>query len=152
MLKKPGYNIGSIIACVGFIVLGVFAFLATESYSDLGSVFPQTISGLMVVLSIAYIVLAVTKPTGAPVQAGGSRGRQLAVAVVMVGWAFALEPLGFLASSAIAFVLLLMVAHYGSWTSRLAIMYVGAAFLVLGSLYLLFKVVLQVPLPEGILL
>jgi putative tricarboxylic transport membrane protein len=152
MLKKPGYDVGSIVACVGFIVLGVFAFLATEDYSDLGSVFPQTISGLIVVLAVVYIILSIRKPRGAPEQAGGSRGRQLAVAVVMVGWAFTLQPIGFLTSSAIAFVLLLMVGHYGSWSSRLAILYAGAAFLVLGSLYLLFAVVLQVPLPEGMLL
>ena len=59
----------------------------------------------------------------------------------------ALVPLGFLAASAIAFVLLMLVANHDRWSPSRAAGYLAAGAVVLGGLYTLFKLVLLVPLP-----
>ena len=148
MLNTPRRDVASMAASVGFIVIGIAAFSAAADFSMLGSVFPKTISALMIFFSALYLALCWLRPQGARQQEGGSRLRQIAVAVIMLIWGFVLGPVGFLTSSVIAFALLLVVAHYGRWSPRLALLYAGAGALVLGALYLLFKVVLQVPLPQ----
>ena len=152
MHKAPARDIASTIACIAFIGIGIAAFSTTGDYSPLGSVFPRTISALMIFLSGLYLVLSWLKPVAARAQEGGSLVRRAAVVVIMLAWAFAMAPVGFLFSSVVAFVLLLLTAHYGSWTPRLTLIYAVGATLILGSLYLLFKVVLQVPLPQGMFL
>jgi putative tricarboxylic transport membrane protein len=152
MLKILRLDLASKIACIGFIVLGVAAISVTGDFSPLGSVFPRTISALMIFFSCLYLVLSWLNPSAAQPKETGSNLRRAVAAFIMVTWAFALVPVGFLLSSVVAFVLLLVTAHYGSWTPRIALFYAGGATLLLGSLYLLFKVVLQVPLPQGMFL
>ena len=151
MHKTPRRDVASMVASVAFFAVGIAAFLASSDFSSLGSVFPRTISALMVFFSALYLALCWLKPR-ARQQEGGSRIRQAAVAVIMLIWSFVLGPVGFLTSSVIAFALLVVVAHFDRWTPRLALLYAGAGALVLGGLYLLFKVVLQVPLPQGMFL
>ena len=69
----------------------------------------------------------------------------------MFGWAFVLPTIGFLTPSVTAFALLL-IANYDAWTPRRALLHAIATAFVLGILYTLFKVVLQVRLREGMLL
>lgn len=152
MHKTRHLDPASTAACVIFIAIGIAAISMTKHFSPLGSVFPKTISALMIFLSILYLVLAWLNPRPVPSKQPGSNIRRAAAAFIMVTWAFALEPVGFLLSSVVAFVLLLVLAHYGSWTPRVALSYAVGTTVLLASLYLLFKVALQVPLPQGIFL
>lgn len=138
----PG-AIGSAIA----IVIGAAALYFSSEFSALGSVFPRTVAALMMALGALYIVFTLRGRTSRGPRAEGSHARRLGVMAVMIGWAFALEPLGFLPSSAAAFALLLALANHEGWTVRRFILYALAGGLMLGGLYTLFKVVLLVPLP-----
>lgn len=129
------------------IGVGAAAFWAAADYSALGSVFPRTIGGMLVVLGIVYLILVATGRTRRAAATGGSHLRRGGVAIVMLAWGFALVPLGFLASSAAAAAALLMVANYGRWTLRKALIYGGSCAAVLAAFYVLFKLVLLVPLP-----
>ena len=129
------------------IGVGVAALAGSGGFSDLGAVFPRAIGGLLVAMGLLYLVFYATGRTRRAAPAEGSNLRRAGVAGVMLAWAFALVPLGFLASSAIAFVLLLMLANHDRWTPRSMLLYGGAGALVLGGLYGLFKQLLQVPLP-----
>ncbi|MEO6269224.1 MAG: tripartite tricarboxylate transporter TctB family protein, partial [Lautropia sp.] len=82
-----------------------------------------------------------------PPPLGGSHLRRAGVATVMLGWAFLLKPWGFLGSSALAFVALLILANHHRWTARTALVYGAAGAVLLGGFYALFKLVLLVPLP-----
>ena len=124
----PG-AIGSVL----LIGAGVAALIFSSEFSDLGAVFPRAIGGLLVAMGVLYLVFYALGRAG--------------VAVVMLAWAFALPAMGFLASSAIAFVLLLMLANHERWTMRTVLLYGATGVLVLGGLYALFKHALQVPLP-----
>ena len=96
---------------------------------------------------VLYLVLVLTGRTRRAQPATGSNWRRAGVAVVMLAWAFLLVPLGFLGASAAAIVALLAVANHNRWTPRTVLGYGIAAGLVLVVFYVIFKHVLQVPLP-----
>lgn len=127
--------------------LGVAVLVFSADFSDLGAVFPRTIGALMAALGVLYVVLAVRGRTRRAPAPAGSNVRRAGVAAVMLTWAFTLEPLGFLASSAAAFVLLSGLAAHDRWTPRRVLTCGGAGALVLGGFYALFKHALLVPLP-----
>ena len=135
------------IGSAGLVALGIAALVFSADFSDLGAVFPRAIGGLMVALGGLYLVLFALGRTRRAAPADGSNLRRAGVAVVLLGWAFALVPLGFLGSSAIAFVLLLVLANHDRWTPRSVLLMGGAGAVLLLGLYALFKLVLQVPLP-----
>jgi len=140
-------DLAGAVGCALLIAVGVAAIWFARDFSALGAVFPRTVGGLMVALAVVYIGLVLRGRTARLAPLGGSNARRIVVAAVMLAWGFALEPLGFLPSSAAAFVVLLAVAHHDRWTPRLALIYGLSAALLLGGLYGLFKQVLLVPLP-----
>jgi putative tricarboxylic transport membrane protein len=127
--------------------IGALAVWHARDFSDLGAVFPRAIGGLLVALGALYLLLTALGRTQRAAAPGGSHARRAGVAVVMLAWAFGLPVLGFLASSAAAMLLLLLLAQHERWTPARALLYPGAALAVLGALYALFKIALQVPLP-----
>lgn len=129
------------------IAIGAAAIWASRDFSDLGAVFPRSVGVLLVVLGALYIAFMLLGRTRRGAALGGSFVRRAAAALVMLGWAFLLGPLGFIASSGAAMAALLVIAHHGRWTPRQALYYGGAAGCVLIGLYALFKFALQVPLP-----
>jgi putative tricarboxylic transport membrane protein len=145
--ERPQRDTPGAIGSAGLVALGITALVLSADFSDLGAVFPRAIGGLMVALGSLYLVLFALGRTRRGAAPDGSNLRRAGVAVVLLGWAFALVPLGFLASSAIAFVLLLMLANHDRWTLRTVLLYGGAGALLLLGLYALFKLALLVPLP-----
>ena len=140
-------DIPGAVGCVLMMIIGVLAVYHAREFSDLGAVFPRAIGGLLVALGALYIVLTALGRTRRAAAPGGSHARRAGVAVVMLAWGFALPTLGFLASSAVAMFLLLLLAQHERWTPARALLYPGAVLAVLGAMYALFKLALQVPLP-----
>jgi putative tricarboxylic transport membrane protein len=152
MNKNPRRDMAGIAGSVVFIVVGILAFWGARDFSPLGAVFPRTISFAMVVFAAAYIAMALLRPTAPAEQPSGSPWRRGAVMAVLVAWAFLLGRIGFLATSVAAYTALLVIANYDRWTPRMAVIYAAVGALVLGGLYWIFHEVLQVPLPQGLLL
>ena len=144
---QPAADIPGAAGSAIMVLVGAAAIWAARDYSDLGAVFPRTVGALLVALGIVYIVLVVLGRTRCGAPADGSFARRALVAVVMLAWGFTLGPLGFLPSCAAAMAALLLIAHHGTWTLRLALLYGLSTAAVLGLLYVLFKIALQVPLP-----
>lgn len=129
------------------VLLGAGAIYAARDYSDLGAVFPRTVGALLIALGIVYILLVVLGRTRRIAGSDGSALRRTLVAIVMLGWGFALGPLGFLPSGAAAMAALLLIAQHERWTLRTALLYGLSTSVILVGMYFLFKQVLQVPLP-----
>lgn len=142
-------DIPGIIGALIFIMVGFLALYYSHDFTPLGSVFPRTIAGAMILLSVTYLVVAWLRPRVPAQQEAGSRWRRVALVVVMAVWALLLERIGFLTTSAICFAALLLIANYDRWTPRMAVAYVGAGVAVVGGLYSIFRFVLKVPLPTG---
>lgn len=149
---RPSRDFAGIAGAAFFIVMGALALWHSGEFSPLGSVFPRTVATLMILLSIAYIAVAWLRPGQAQAQEPGSVWRRGALMATFVAWSMLLDPLGFLTTSIAAFVAILVIANYDRWTPRMAVTYGLVGALVLGGLYGIFRFVLQVPLPTGILL
>ncbi|MDH5540595.1 MAG: tripartite tricarboxylate transporter TctB family protein [Rhizobacter sp.] len=139
-----------LLGCGLAVLVGVAALAYSGGFSPLGSVFPRTIGGLMIVLALLYTGLALRRPQAATAPAGGSTLRRAGTAAVLLAWAFALQPLGFLFSSICGCIALLLLAQHDRWTPRTGLVYGLATMFVLGALYVLFRFVLKVPLPVGV--
>jgi hypothetical protein len=150
--ENPRRDIPGIAGSAVFIVVGMLAFWGARDFSPLGSVFPRTMAVAMIVFAAAYIAMALLRPTAPAAMPTGSLWRRGAAMAVLLAWAFLLGRVGFLATSVAAYTALLVIANYDRWTPRTAVIYAVAGALVLGGLYWVFHQVLQVPLPEGVLM
>lgn len=142
-----GADIAGAIGSALAIVLGVAAWWAAADYSPLGSVFPRSVGALLIALGATYLVLVARGRTRAAPPLAGSNLRRAGVALAMLVWAFTLEPLGFLGSSAMAMAALLFIANHEARSLRQLVGQALAAAVLLGALYALFKHALNVPLP-----
>jgi putative tricarboxylic transport membrane protein len=148
---RPGPDLAGIAGCIAFILVGALALWYSREFSPLGSVFPRTMAILMITLSVAYIAMTLLRPKGSEPQPAGSNWRRGALMVVFLAWSLLLDRVGFLATSIVAFVALLVIANYDRWTPRMAVVYGLVGALVMGGLYSIFRFVLQVPMPAGVL-
>jgi hypothetical protein len=152
MSEPPRRDIPGIAGSAVFIIVGSLAIWGSREFSALGSVFPRTIAAAMIVCAAVYIAMALLRPQAPAATPAGSRWRRGALIAVLLAWSFLFERVGFLATSVFAYAAILVIANYDRWTPRLAITYTVAGALVLGVLYGIFHFVLQVPLPQGLLL
>ena len=148
---RPRPDYPAIAASAAFAVGGALALWYSRDFSPLGSVFPRTMAVVMILLSAVYVVVALARPKAPKAVEAGSPARRIALAVTLLAWALLLERVGFLVTSACAFAVILVIANYDRWTPLRAIAYVAASALLLGGLYAVFRFVLQVPFPQGML-
>ncbi|MCA0975184.1 tripartite tricarboxylate transporter TctB family protein [Halomonas denitrificans] len=122
----------------------------TRQMSQLGAVFPAVISaGVMVAAALRLAQLLLRGVIEGSPAGGGSRPRRLALVGVMSVWALALPWLGFLLTGLGSFVALMAVAQYQQWTRKRLAGHLLAGCLLVAFFYVLFAVVLNVPLPTG---
>lgn len=138
-----------------FIAIGGIVVWDTTSYTDADSyVFPRTVAGAMIGLSILLILqwmLGLSGPAR-PDQVEGltqSITRRVLLVSAMVAAALAMPYLGFLITGLIAFAIILLASMYDPWTPYRIIVYPLSGIGIVIGFYLLFARVLQVPLPQG---
>ncbi len=151
-LEQRVVDMRGVIASVGVFVVGVLVIMASSEFDALGAVFPRAIATLMMVLAVCYVFFALRRPSRGVQIPAGSQWRRVAMFGVMLAWALLLEPLGFLATSLLCYGAALLISNYDRWTPRMALLYCGSGAVILVGLFLLFRLVLQVPLPSGILI
>lgn len=152
MPTERARNHGAIAFAAGFCLLGIWALYETREISELGAVFPKTVAGAMIVFSIAYIGYELLRPSlERALTQPESTPRRILLVVVMLGWVALMPVVGFIASSAVAFALIIIVANYDTWGRSRILAYSITAVGVVGGFYALFVYALKVPLPEGAL-
>lgn len=151
MNRHQRSDIAGIAGSALFIVVGILAIWGARDFTPLGSVFPTTIATAMIVFSAAYIAVSLLQSAGPAKNPAGSTWRRSALAVVLIAWAFLLEHVGFLVTSAAAYAALLVIANYDRWTPRVAVTYAAVGCVLLGGLFAIFFFMLGVPLPVGLL-
>ena len=87
------------------------------------------------------------KPTAEEGFGHGIWWRRILLVLTMLISCLAMPYLGFLGASAIAFVGGLISAMHDKWTTKKLLLYWGSGALIMIGFYVLFKLVLQVPLP-----
>jgi len=152
MPNKRHHDIAGIGFAIGFVALGVAALYGSREMSPLGSVFPRTVAGALIVFAFAYIVEALLRGVEQPARSQSESTLRRALLVgCMLGWALLLTVLGFVVSSVIGFALLSAVASYQRWTWKRTLLYLFANAVVVLGFFALFHYALLVPLPKGLL-
>ncbi|MBZ9556742.1 MULTISPECIES: tripartite tricarboxylate transporter TctB family protein [unclassified Modicisalibacter] len=133
------------------IVIATGAIVFSRDMSIMASVFPRTIAVLLLVFSVALLIKSVVAHPRRARPEAGSVARRLGLIAVMLIWSLSLKWLGFLVASVASAALLAALAHYHAWTARRLGGYAVALGLIIGGFYILFAIVLNVPLPAGLL-
>lgn len=145
-------DIKGIVATTGFILLGVIAWIGTNSMADPDSyVFPRAVIIVMIACGILKIVTNLIRGTAAveDPSAGGSDLRRVRLVAIMLGGAFLMPWIGFPVAGFLIFGALTFVAMFDAWTRQTAVIYTISALAVVGGFYFLFAELLYVPFPVG---
>ncbi len=140
-------------ACLASVTLVVAlgALWFSADMSIMASVFPRTIALLVAIFSVALLLRSLLMRPTRPRPEPGSVARRLALIAVLLVWSLTLKWLGFLASSLLSAVCLVVLSHYHAWTPKRAAGYAIVLLLIIGLFYGLFAIILNVPLPDGLL-
>ena len=147
-----------------FVAGAALCLWETREMSQLGAVFPAVISLVVIVAGLLRLgqlglrgVVAnhergsdsSSDPSSDPSAGSGSTPRRLALVGIMLAWALALPWLGFLLTGLASFVGLMVVAQYRRWHPRRLAGYLLTGAVLVAFFYVLFALVLNVPLPAG---
>lgn len=145
-------DVKGIVAPTGFILLGVIAWIGTNSMADPDSyVFPRAVIIVMIACGILKIVTNLVRGDAAveDPSAGGSDLRRVCLVAIMLGGAFLMPWIGFPVVGFLIFGALTFVAMFDAWTRQTAVIYTISALAVVGGFYFLFAELLYVPFPVG---
>lgn len=152
MQPKQPADVGTAIVAAVLALVAVAALWGATAFSSMGSWFPTTIAGIMLVASLLVAQRAL--------RGRGRKDRSMArdgalrsglLIVVMLAWIGLLETVGFVVTSIAAFLVLAIVANRDPVTVRRVALYVVASVVVVLAFRFLFVDVLSVQLPRGIL-
>lgn len=144
-------------AVLGVVILGIGLLLLWQAWQLPGDLAPQGPRFLPVVLAVAWILLAAAYLAGATASAVGKRARAAgerldhlprvtALIAVLVAYAYAIDPIGYVISTAVLFFTCATLLGSRSYI-RDAVIAVGLSVAV----YFLFSRGLNIYLPPGLL-
>ncbi|MBO8173115.1 MAG: tripartite tricarboxylate transporter TctB family protein [Bacillaceae bacterium] len=134
------------------IVIALVALWESRDLNLMSAVFPRTAGGILLILSLVYLVKSLVKPEFGRVLDAIDRRRVMQMCVGLILYVFLIWFIGFLAASLIFLAYFVWYLQGAEQPSRRRMLRAGAASLVIsGGFYLLFKMVFVVPLPVGYL-
>jgi putative tricarboxylic transport membrane protein len=143
---------GDVISAAVLAALGAYVFMQSREWAYYGddgpgpAFFPAWYGGVLVALSLALIVSTITKQRAAEVVDWSGVRRALCTWLVFAACAAAMPWLGFLLSfSVLTFFLVAVIFRQSLLSAGLVALGTSAGF------YVVFPLVLQVPLPTGFL-
>ena len=142
-----------IIVGIVLSILSITIYLYAEQYVGRGvntygpNFFPQVLSILLLVASIALIVKAVKGSEQKQLEETDKKGfiRALVALILAIGYIQIMQFLGFYLSTALFLYILMM--YFGQ---KSQILYIASSILVSSVIYGIFHFFLKIPLPEGI--
>ena len=142
-------DLTSFISGICFIILSIVLFHEANQLSPFASVFPYAITSVLVLLSILLIIRSIKVDFKVEKEAVDTL-KIVLLCIVFFAWIYFLERTGFILTSLIAFNLLILINTGLSMSIKKIIIYMifGSVFILV--LYLGFKTLLLVPLPEGL--
>ena len=142
-------DLTSFISGICFIILSIVLFNEANQLSPFASVFPYAITSVLLLLSILLIIRSIKINFKVEKEAVDTL-KIILLCIVFFAWIYFLERTGFILTSLVAFNLLILINTGLSISLKKIILYMifGSIFILV--LYLGFKTLLLVPLPEGL--
>lgn len=142
-------DLTSFISSICFIILSIVLFHEANQLSPFASVFPYAITSVLLLLSILLIVRSIKVDFKVEKETVDVL-KIVLLCVVFFAWIYFLERTGFILTSLIAFNLLILINTGLSMSIKKIIIYMISGSIFILVLYLGFKTLLLVPLPEGL--
>ena len=142
-------DLTSFISGICFIILSVVLFHEANQLSPFASVFPYAITSVLLLLSILLIIRSIKINFKVEKEAVDTL-KIVLLCIVFFACIYFLERTGFILTSLIAFNLLILVNTGLSMSIKKIILYMVSGSIFILVLYLGFKTLLLVPLPEGL--
>ena len=139
---------------LSFLAVGLYAVWTSFAMTALGAIFPRTIGGALMALSVIQIGLSLFGRGGQASGEGREASwdgltRRLGLAFVMIAWAVLFPVIGFVVTSIVAATALIVLAEHErpsllTWLVRIAVV-----LAMVGAFYWLMVRVLYIPMPRG---
>ena len=142
-------DLTSFISSICFIILSIVLFHEANQLSPFASVFPYAITSVLLLLSILLIVRSIKVDFKVEKETVDIL-KIVLLCIVFFAWIYFLERTGFILTSLIAFNLLILINTGLSMSIKKIIIYMISGSIFILVLYLGFKTLLLVPLPEGL--
>ena len=142
-------DLTSFISGICFIILSIVLFHEANQLSPFASVFPYAITSVLVLLSVLLIIRSIKVNFKVEKDAVDTL-KIVLLCIVFFVWIYFLERAGFILTSLIAFNLLILINTGLSMSVKKIIIYMITGSVFILALYLGFKTLLLVPLPEGL--
>ena len=142
-------DLTSFISGICFIILSIVLFYEASQLSPFASVFPYAITSVLLLLSILLIIRSIKINFEVEKETVNTL-KIVLLCIVFFAWIYFLERTGFILTSLIAFNLLILVNTGLSMSIKKIILYMVSGSIFILVLYLGFKTLLLVPLPEGL--
>lgn len=142
-------DLTSFISGVCFIILSFILFYEANQLSPFASVFPYAITSVLLLLSVLLIIRSL-KVNFVVDKEKVDILKIVLLSIVFFAWIYFLERSGFILTSLIAFNLLILINTGLNFSIKKIIIYMVLGSIFILVLYLGFKNLLLVPLPEGL--
>ena len=142
-------DLTSFISGICFIILSIILFHEANQLSPFASVFPYAITSVLLLLSILLIIRSIKINFEVEKETVDTL-KIVLLCIVFFAWIYFLERTGFILTSLIAFNLLILVNTGLSMSIKKIIIYMISGSIFILVLYIGFKTLLLVPLPEGL--
>ena len=142
-------DLTSFISGICFIILSIILFHEANQLSPFASVFPYAITSVLLLLSILLIIRSIKINFKVEKEAVDTL-KIILLCIVFFAWIYFLERTGFILTSLVAFNLLILINTGLSISIKKIILYMVSGSIFILVLYLGFKTLLLVPLPEGL--
>ena len=142
-------DLTSFISGICFVILSIVLFYEASQLSPFASVFPYAITSVLLLLSLLLIIRSIK--INFEVEKETVDILKIALlCIVFFAWIYFLERTGFILTSLVAFNLLILINTGLSISIKKIILYMVSGSIFILVLYLGFKTLLLVPLPEGL--
>ncbi|HEA51562.1 tripartite tricarboxylate transporter permease [Marinobacter antarcticus] len=143
---------GAILLAVVFAAIGITAYLDTDAMSQMGAVFPATISVLLVVFSIGLVIFALRRKGGVSERGdpAASTMRRILLSIVFGLWVFLIPVLGFFVAGLAAFGSMMVLAEHETCPAKTWLIRAITAVVVVAGFWWLMADVLLLRMPMGL--
>lgn len=149
MIISKNIRVSDILASLSFTILGIFIIYEVRSFTLLGAVFPKYVSYIMIISSLSYILISIFIGSGKKIVLKGNNRKRILIFLIMLGWAFSINYIGFLLSSLIFYSLSILVSNHERFDIKKTLINILIGIALVIFIYFIFNNILNVPLPTA---